>query len=82
MKARFFYSAAILIVFGAIYLLDKAFTLLNRPSDAAVFGGIAIILALFVLAPSALFWAWHHHVTPHGDMAAPGLSEKEKNGHS
>ena len=66
MRARFFYSAAILIFFGAIYLLTKAMDLMNRPSNAAVTGGIVIILALFILVPSAFMWAWHHHVTPHG----------------
>jgi hypothetical protein len=66
MKARFFYSAAILIFFGAMYLVTKAFDLMNRPSNAAVAGGALIILALFVLVPSALSWVWHHHVTPHG----------------
>jgi hypothetical protein len=68
MKARFFYSAAILIFFGAMYLITKAFDLMNRPSNAAVSGGILIILALFVLVPSALAWVWHHHVTPHGKI--------------
>jgi hypothetical protein len=66
MKARFFYSAAILIFFGAIYLLTKAMDLMNRPSNAALTGGILIVVALFILVPSAFTWAWHHHVTPHG----------------
>jgi len=65
MKARFFWSAAILIFFGAMYLLTKAMNLLNRPSNGAVVGGILIVLALFVLVPSAFAWVWHHHVTPH-----------------
>ena len=39
LRAGFFYSAAILIFFGALYLLTRAFDLLNKPSDAAVFGG-------------------------------------------
>ena len=69
MKSRFFYSAAILIFFGAMYLLTKAMNLLNRPSNSAVAGGILIILALFILVPSAFAWAWHHHVTPHGKPA-------------
>src|SRR5579862_2688034 len=81
-RARFFYSAAILIIFGTVYLLTKAFNLLNKPSDAAVFGGVVIILALFILVPSAFFWAWHHHVTPHEHTFTVRVEEKEKNGHS
>ena len=77
MKARFFYSAAILIFFGAMYLLTKALDLMNRPSNAALTGGILIILALFILVPSAFVWAWHHHVTPHEKPAAE-ITEKEE----
>ena len=77
MKARFFYSAAILIFFGAIYLITRAMDLMNRPSNAAVWGGILIILALFILLPSAFAWAWHHHVTPHGTTAMK-ISEKQE----
>jgi hypothetical protein len=81
-RARFFYSAAVLIVCGTIYLLTKAFNLLNKPSDAAVFGGILIVLALFILVPSAIFWAWHHHVTPHESTFTVHVKEKQKDGPS
>jgi len=77
MKARFFYSAAILIFFGAMYLLTKALDLMNRPSNRAVIGGISIVLALFILVPSAFAWAWHHHVTPHGNPTVK-ISEKQE----
>jgi hypothetical protein len=79
MKARFFYSAAILIFFGAIYLLTKAMNLMNRPSNAAVIGGILIVLALFILVPSAFSWAWHHHVTPHGKPVVK-ITQNEEDG--
>jgi hypothetical protein len=82
MRARFFYSAAILIVFGAIYLITKAFNLLNRPSDSAVAGGVSIILAVVILVPSAFSWAWHHHVTPHDRSIARRVDEKEKDSHA
>lgn len=77
MKARFFYSAAILIFFGAIYLLTKAMNLMNRPSNTAVIGGVLIVLALFILVPSAFTWAWHHHVTPHGKPAVKIIQNEE-----
>ncbi len=77
LRAGFVYSAVILIFFGALYLLTKAFDLLNRPSDSAVFGGILIIVALIALVPSALHWIWHHHVTPHAVAPAPFTRKKE-----
>lgn len=77
MRARFFYSAAILIVFGTLYLITKAFDLMNRPSNAAVTGGILIIVALFILVPSSLHWIWHHHVTPHGSGLARDAENRE-----
>jgi|HubBroStandDraft_6_1064221.scaffolds.fasta_scaffold868325_2 hypothetical protein len=79
LRAGFFYSVAILIFFGALYLLTKAFDLLNKPSDAAVFGGILIIVALIALVPSALHWIWHHHVTPHAYPVRTGKEEKDAN---
>jgi hypothetical protein len=79
MKLRpgFVYSAVILIFFGALYLLTKAFDLLNRPSDTSVFYGILIIVALIALVPSALHWIWHHHVTPHAQLPAQNTRKKE-----
>ena len=74
MKAGFFYSAAILIFFGAMYLVTKALNLLNKPSDSAVAGGILIILAVVILVPSAFSWAWHHHVTPQGGLLSQRIS--------
>jgi hypothetical protein len=77
LRAGFVYSAVILIFFGTLYLLTKAFDLLNRPSDTAVFGGILIIVALIALVPSALSWIWHHHVTPHAALPAQSTRKKE-----
>ena len=82
MKKRFFYSAAILIFFGAMYLITKAFDLMNRPSNAAVTGGVLIIVALFILVPSALHWIWHHHVTPHGDSLSRNAEDREGKGNA
>jgi uncharacterized membrane-anchored protein len=79
LRAGFFYSAAILIFFGALYLLTKAFDLLNRPSDMSVFWGILIIVALIALVPSALHWIWHHHVTPHAYPVRTRKEEKDAN---
>ena len=79
LRAEFFYSAGILIFFGALYLLTKAFDLLNRPSDSAVVGGILIIVALIALVPSALHWIWHHHVTPHAYPVRTRKEEKDAN---
>jgi fumarate reductase subunit C len=79
MRLRAGYSAAILIFFGALYLLTKAFDLLNKPSDTAVFGGILIIVALIALVPSALHWIWHHHVTPHAYPVRMRKEEKDAN---
>jgi peptidoglycan/LPS O-acetylase OafA/YrhL len=79
LRAGFFYSAAILIFFGALYLLTRAFDLLNKPSDAAVFGGILIIVALIALVPSALHRIWHHHVTPHTYPVRTRKEEKDAN---
>jgi hypothetical protein len=78
LRAGFVYSAVILIFFGTLYLLTKAFDLLNRPSDSAVFGGILIIVALIALVPSALSWIWHHHVTPHAGHPVPQIRKGEK----
>ena len=38
-----------------------AFHLLNRPSDIAVYEGMACLTVLFVFLPFALwrFWRWH-----------------------
>ena len=77
LRAGFVYSAVILIFFGALYLLTKAFDLLNRPSDTSVFYGILIIVALVALVPSALHWVWHHHMTPHAEPQAPFTRKKE-----
>ncbi len=77
LRAGFVYSAVILIFFGALYLLTKAFDLLNRPSDTSVFGGVLVIVALIALVPSALSWIWHHHVTPHAEPQAPFTRKKE-----
>jgi hypothetical protein len=65
MREHFVYAALVLVICGAIYLVTQGMNLMNQPSDLKVAGGVALIVAVCVLFPTAMRWIWHHKTTPH-----------------
>jgi hypothetical protein len=65
MREHFVYAALVLVICGAIYLVTQGMNLMNQPSDLKVAGGVALIVAVVVLFPTAMRWIWHHKTTPH-----------------
>ena len=68
MRESFVYAALVLVVCGGIYLITQGMNLLNQPSDMKVAGGVALIVLVFVLFPTAMRWIWHHKTTPHNQL--------------
>lgn len=58
MKKRFKLALTVAILMVTFGLLQVAMHLMNMPSDPAFWGGLLLVLGLFVLAPSGIFAIW------------------------
>jgi flagellar biosynthesis protein FliP len=79
MKRRLLLSAEIAVLMVCLLLLNSAFRMLSAPSDFWVGCGVALLLAMFILAPAVILWLRDLLHEPKSKVVRPAkANHKEK----